>query len=259
MQKEYGKLTAGQFQEFMSFFPVLFALLRDMEKYLASTPAPKFESVMPGDFGQYVHVYECSFYQHLDELIHGMNRTGEVKAMAKSPDPQEAVLEMLRKRDEIEDVPQHEAFADEDLLGLIYALSRTMQSMATYGRSISSLIQDVRERDNHDALFKAVRMDRAVIGCPTAMRHIAKAQIRNNKPFFRHLRAALAGPSKKPMIALEPLRYALLMLREMGLDNLSEKELEHLMVDLLKVYPRVPGATKNLRAQYQQSRKIKTI
>ena len=36
-------------------------------------------------------------------------------------------------------------------------------------------------------------------------------------------------------------------------------EAEYLMVELLKVYPRVPGATKNLRAQYQQSRKIKTI
>ena len=117
----------------------------------------------------------------------------------------------------------------------------------------------MREKGNHGSLFKAVRMDRAVIGCPTAMRHIAKAQVRSNKTLFRHLRAALAGPSKKPMIALEPMRYALLMLREMGLDNLSDKELEYLMVELLKVYPRVPGATKNLRAQYQQSRKIKTI
>lgn len=259
MGKVYGKLTADQFQEFISFFPVLFAMLRDTEKHLASTPAAKFESVMPGDFGQYVLVYECSFYQHLGLLIHGLNRTGEVKAMAAAPDPQEAVLEMLRKRDEIEDVPQHEDFTGEDLLGLTYALSRTMQSMATYGRSISSLIQDVREKGNHDSLFKAVRMDRAVIGCPTAMRHIAKAQIRGNKTFFRHLRAALAGPSKKPMIALEPMRYALLMLREMGLDSLSDKELEYLMVERLKVYSPAPSAAKNLRAQYQQSRKIKTI
>jgi hypothetical protein len=259
MQKEYGKLTPAQFQEFMAILPDVFAMLRDMEQRLAGTPATKFDSAMPGDFGRYSDVYELPFHEHLAWLIHGLNRLGEVKDVAASPDPQEAVLEMLRKRDEIDDVPQHKDFADEDLLGLTYALSRTMQSMATYGRSISSLIQDVREKGNHGSLFKAVRMDRAVIGCPTAMRHIAKAQVRSNKTFFRHLRAALAGPSKKPMIALEPMRYALLMLREMGLDSLSDKELEYLMVELLKVYPRVPGATKNLRAQYQQSRSIKTI
>lgn len=243
----------------MNILPGVFAMLRGMEQRLASTPATKFDSVMPGDFGHYSRVYELPFHEHLAWLVFGVNRLGEVRDLAASTDPQEAVLEMLRDRDEIEDVPQHEAFSDEDLLGLTYALSRTMQSMATYGRSISSLIQDVRETGNHDSLFKAVRMDRAVIGCPTAMRHIAKAQIRGNKTFFRHLRAALAGPSKKPMIALEPMRYAMLMLREMGLDSLSDKELEYLMVELLKVYPRVPGATKNLRAQYQQSRKIKTI
>lgn len=61
------------------------------------------------------------------------------------------------------------------------------------------------------------------------------------------------------MIGLEPMRYAFLMLREMGKNDLSEKELEHLMVDRLKVYPRAPGAAKNLRAQYQRSKKIKTI
>jgi len=134
-----------------------------------------------------------------------------------------------------------------------------MQSMATYGRSISSLLQDVRENNNHDSLFKAIRMDRTVVGCSTAMRHLARAQIRSDKRFFKHLQAALKGPSKKPMIGLEPMRYVLLMLREMGLNDLSEKDLEHLMVDLLKVYPRAPGAAKNLRAQYQRSKKIKTI
>lgn len=215
--------------------------------------------VFPGDFGQYSHFYELPFVEHLSWVVLALNRQEEVKDVANSPDPQEAALAMLRERDETDDKPQHEAFTDEEVLTLVYSLNRTMQSMATYGRSISSLIQDVRENNNHDSLFKAIRMDRTVIGTPTAMRHLAKAQIRSDKQFFNHLQAALKGPSKKPMIGLEPMRYAFLMLREMGKNDLSEKELEHLMVDRLKVYPRAPGAAKNLRAQYQRSKKIKTI
>lgn len=259
MKKDYGKLTADQFQEFMQILPELFAKLREADELLALTPMAKFDKVFPGDWGDYSHLYELPFDEHLSWVVLALNRQEEVKDVASSSDPQEAALAMLRQRDEVEDKPQHEAFTDEEVLTLIYSLNRTMQSMATYGRSISSLLQDVRENNNHDSLFKAIRMDRTVVGCSTAMRHLARAQIRSDKRFFKHLQAALKGPSKKPMIGLEPMRYVLLMLREMGLNDLSEKDLEHLMVDLLKVYPRAPGAAKNLRAQYQRSKKIKTI
>lgn len=259
MKKDYGKLTAHQFQEFIQILPDVFTILREVDKHLACTPAAKFDRVVPGDFCGYSHVYELPFVEHLSWVVVALNRQEEVKTIATSPDPQEAVLAILRERDEGDDKPQHKSFTDEDVLALGYSLNRTMQSMATYGRSISSLLQDARENNNHDSLFKAIRIDRTVIGCPTAMRQLAKAQIRSDNRFFKHLQAALKGPSKKPMIGLEPMRYTFLLLREMGINDLTEKDLEHLMVDLLKVYPRVPGAAKNLRAQYQRSRKIKTI
>jgi hypothetical protein len=259
VKKDYGKLTAPQFQEFIEILPDVFAKLRQADDLLASTPATRFDQVFPGDCDDYSHFYELPFVEHVSWVVLALNRQEEVKDVASSSDPQEAILAMLRQRDEVEDKPQHEAFTDEDVLTLVYSLNRTMQSMATYGRSISSLLQDARENNNHDSLFKAIRMDSTVIGAPTAMRHLTKAQIRGDKRFFKHLQAALKGPSKKPMIGLEPMRYALLLLREMGIHDLSEKDLEHLMVDLLKVYPRAPGAAKNLRAQYQRSRKIKTI
>jgi len=259
VKKDYGKFTADQFQEFIQILPDVFAKLREADELLALAPKAKFDKVFPGDCGDYSHWYELPFVEHLAWVVFALNRQAEVRDFASSPDPQEAVLAMLRRRDEVEDKPQHEAFTDEEVLTLIYSLTRTMQSMATYGRSISSLLQDVRENNNHDSLFKAIRMDRTVIGTPTAMRHLAKAQFRSDKRFLRHLQAALKGPSKKPMVGLEPMRYALLLLREMGLDDLSDKDLERLMVDRLKAYPPVPGAAKNLRAQYQRSRRIKTI
>lgn len=234
-------------------------MARGADKHLASVSSEKFYSVMVGDFGDYSQVYERPLAEHVNLVAVALNRQDDVDAIAASPAPQEAVLDALRNRDKNDDKPENEAFTVTEVMALAYSLSRTLQSMATYGRSISSLLQDVRETGNHDSLFKAIRMDRAVIGCPTAMRHIAKAQIRSDNRFFKHIQAALKGPSKKPMIGLEPMRYTLLLLREMGINDLSEKELEHLMVDRLKVYPRAPGAAKNLRAQYQRSKKIKTI
>jgi hypothetical protein len=260
MKKEFGKLTTDQFREFLEFIPNLLTMLRDMTAQLASTPVSKFDSVMAGDYGLYSHVYEMPFAQHLSFVVVALNRQGEVQAMAASPDPQEALLELLRSHDEVDDKPQHPDFDVEDVVTLAYSLGRTIQSMATYGRSISSLLQDVRENNNHDSLLKAIRMDRAVIGCPTAMKLIARAQIRDNKAFFKNLRSALAGPSKKEWAGLDQMRYAFLVLREMGMSDLSEAALEDLMVDKLKVYQAPKGdARKNLRAHYRQSRKIPTI
>lgn len=261
MQKEYGKLTADQFREFIQILPDVFAMLRETNERLASTSAAKFDSVMSNDYGGYSIFYELPFIQHLSMLVSALNRQAEVNDMAASPDPQEVVLELLRRRDEIEDdKPHNEAFSTSGVITLCYSLGRTMQSMATYGRSISSLLQDVRDNNNHDSLFKAIRMDRAVIGCPTAMKHIAKAQIRDNKAFFKNLRSALAGPSKKEWSGLDQMRYAFLTLRELGIGDLSEAALEELMVDKLQVYPGGKGdARKALRAHYRHSRKIPTI
>ena len=54
------------------------------------------------------------------------------------------------------------------------------------------------------------------------------------------------------------MRYSLAVLRELGFDAMSDAELEHLLVDVLKVYPKSWSARKNLRKQYTESKKIRT-
>ncbi|MGR9044897.1 MAG: hypothetical protein ACU83N_06360 [Gammaproteobacteria bacterium] len=46
------------------------------------------------------------------------------------------------------------------------------------------------------------------------------------------------------------------LLVDVGADRLSDASLESLFVDQLKLYPRVPGAQKNLRKHYAYSKKI---
>lgn len=259
MQKQYGKLTADQFQELIDFLGPVFEMMSKMNADLERLPASEFDALVSGDYGLYCHAYELPFIEHLSLISLALNRQSDIRGMATSADPQEAALAPLRNPTQVEDKPHNEAFDKSDVVALVYSLGRTMQSMATYGRSLSSLLQDVRENNNHDSLFKAIRIDRTVVGCPSAMKLIARSQIRNNKAFFNRLRAGLAGPSKKPMVALSRMRYAFLVLRELGINHLSQKEVEELMVNKLRVYAKSSSSSKNLFAQYQHSKKIKTI
>ncbi|QDL36961.1 hypothetical protein [Rhodoferax sediminis] len=258
MPKEYKKLTGDQLKELIGRLPKLRSLFADVRAHVATVPIEKFDSIMKGGYGAWVSVYEKPFIEHLSLIIVALNRAQDVQAMAAANDPQQAALDSMDFESD-DDRPHHEAFEKQDVVALSFSLNRTMQSMMTYGRSLSSLIQDVRENNNVDSLFKAIRIDRAIVGCPTALDRIARAELRGNKAFFKHLRAALAGPSKKVWTGMDDMRYAFLILRELGINNLSEADLEKLMVNDLGVYKNVSGARKNLRAHYQHSRKIKTI
>jgi hypothetical protein len=258
MRKEYGKLTSEQLREFVAFLPRLLSMLREMDSHIASAPAMKFDEVMGAEYGGYCLAYEMPLLTHLSLVIVGLNRQEELHEWALSPDPQQAVLDTLRA-DADDDKPHNELFEEASVLALCYALSRTIQSMARYGRSISGLLQDVRERHDQEALFKAIRADRAVLGCPTAMRLISRAQMRNNKAFFARLRSALTGPSKKEWPQFDVLRYTFILLRETGV-VLTQAQVEELMVDTLNLYkPGKGDPRKNLWAQYTRFRKMNTI
>lgn len=259
MEKEYGKLSTAQLREFVGVLPNLFSMLRETDAHIASAPAAKFDEVMAGDYGHYCLVYEVPFLAHLAVVIVALNRQEEVHEWASAVDPPQAVLDVLARASDEEDKPHNENFDQTSVLALSYALARTIQSMARYGRSISGLLEDVREKDDQEALFKAIRADRAVVGCPTALRFIARAQMRGNKAFFTRLRAALTGPSKREWPQFDALRYTFILLREVGV-TLTQAQLEELMVDTLGLYkPGKGDARKNLWAQYTRFMKMKTI
>ena len=126
-----------------------------MNTHLSTVPAAKFDEVMAGDYGQYCLTYELPFMQHLSLVIVALNRQEELSGYVSSPDPQQAVLDDLKR--EPADKPHNEKFTVQGVVALAYSLARTIQSMATYGRSISGLLEDVREKGDQEALFKAIR------------------------------------------------------------------------------------------------------
>jgi len=254
--KEYKKLTADQFRSFVVKLPELRKQQQEISQLLADLPGEKFKELMREGFN-WANVYEFSFAEHIAYCLIAFGQVPYLREIGKAPDVQQAVLDTWDREIRDEDVSAE--FSKGQLIGLAYSLQRTVLSVMLYQRSLSGLIQEVRDSDSIDSLFKAVRIDRAVVSCPTIAEKIARAEMRQDKRFFLNLRNALKGPMQKHWEAYRDLRYSLLVLREMGLDSLSDAQLEHLLVHTLKVYPDTPAARKNLRAQYQQSKRLKTI
>lgn len=256
LTKEYGKLTADQFKDFIGKLPELRRQRDEFGGLLAEVPKQKFDELMGSGFA-WGEIYEHSFHEHLVIALVAFNQVKWISDLASADDPQQAILDAWPA--ELDDEDTHPSFEPQDLIGLAFSLQRSVLSLMLFQRSISGLVQEVREHDNLDALFNAVRVDRTVMNCSTIADKIARAEMRNDKRFFLRLRNALKGPTQKHWAAYCDLRYSLVILRELGFDGLTDIQLENLLVHQLKVYPNTPSARKNLRAQYHQSKKYKTI
>ena len=254
MGKEYGKLTAKQFKEFIGKLPEVREQRNELGRLLSNLPIEKFDKLMVSGFS-WAEIYEGSFTEHVAVAILAFGQVKWLSNLATNGDPQQMLLDTW-PCDIEEDT--HPAFEPQDLMGLAYSLQRTILSIMLFQRSISSLIQEVRDHDSLDALFNAVRVDRTTVSCSTIADKIAKAEMRQDKRFFLRLRNALKGPTQKHWAAYCDLRYSLAILRDLGFSALSDVQLENLLVHQLKVDPNTPSARRNLRAQYTQSKKIKT-
>jgi hypothetical protein len=202
-------------------------------------------------------LYELSYAQHVAYAMYAFGLIPWFGEVTSAEDPQQAMLDAWPM--EIDDDQVTKGFEPQELVALAYSLQRTVLSVLLFQRSLSGLVQEVRESDSMEALFNAVRVDRTAMTCPTIADKIARAQMRDDKYFFQRLRNALKGPTQKHWMAYCDLRYSLFALRELGFKSLSDAQLEKLLVHTLKVYPDTPSARKNLRAQYQLSKRITTI
>lgn len=256
MKKDYGKLSTDQLRQLVGTLPELNNQRAELSEAIGTLSKQKLDTLLVRGYN-WGDIYEYAFVEHIAIAAIAFNSVGTLSAALASDDPQQHILDNLHSCEG--DLSTHSAFSHQDLLGIAFSLQRTILSVMLFQRSISGLIQEVREDDNMDSMFNAIRVDRAVMNCTTVADKIARAELRGDKRFFLRLRNALKGPSQKHWMAYCDLRYSLAALRELGFDKMSDAQLEKLLVHDLKVYPNSPSARKNLRAQYTQSKKIKTI
>lgn len=258
MYKEYGKLTTEQFQTLVKELPEIRGQMKELPDLVRKVPKERLKEILAGDF-EWSIVYEFPYEQVIALLILSLGQAKEVHAIAASPDPQQALIEWGKT-----DIPDNwnggdgGAFTMSNVIGLLAANQRNILSIMLYHRTICSLVQSVREHGEaaDDDFFKAVKIDRTVMTCPTFAKRIAKAELIQDKDFFRHLNKSLKGIPSKQWEAYNDLRYAFALLRECGFIALTDAQLEDLFVNKLGLYPKHHSARKNLRKQISLSNKI---
>jgi len=258
MEKEYGKLTEDQFKRLVRKLPELRKQGGELQEAFRSASKEKLREVL-GDGIWWASLYELSLVQVLALLFHVLDQAEWLKRIAQSPDPQEEALKWIEVDEDLEwNGGPGGIYSKGDVIAVLTALQRNILGIMVYKRSLCSLIAEAHA-GNDDCLFDAIRLDRTIVTGPTAAARISKAELLGEKRFFQRLLKALKGPSQKHWESYKDLRYSLAILRDLGLNDLSDKQLEHLLVDVLKVYPKGYSAQKNLRKQYYESKKIKTL
>lgn len=254
--KEYGKLTTDQFKQLMGSLSELKKEDQTLADLVKSAPKDRMNNLLDKDF-YWAEIYEGSFIEHLALLMMMLNKVEFLKDTKNASDPTQYFMDNFNVEGNLDtwDGGWQGMFSKQELIGATLALQKTIASVLIYQKTIHTLVEEVRQGID-DSLFDAVRIDRSTLACPTFASRIAKAELTNEKHFFIRLRNALKGPSQKHMKGLQDLRFALFVLRDLGFDKLTDQQLENLLVHQLKVYPDRFEAKKNLRKQYNQSKKI---
>jgi hypothetical protein len=255
-QKEYGKLTADQFKQLIQQLPEIKKEGESLEDVVKSASKERINELLEKDF-YWAEIYELTFVEHLAFLMMAIDKVEFLKEAKNTPDPTQYFIDHFEVEGDFEDWNGgwQGLFKKQDLIGLMVTLQKTILSIMIYQKTMQTLVEEVRQ-GNDDSLFDAVRLDRSSVACSIFAARIAKAEFTHDKHFFIRLRNAFKGPTQKHWQSYQDLRFALFTLRDLGFDSLTDDQLVNLLVKQLKVYPDRFEAKKNLRKQYNQSKKI---
>lgn len=250
------RISVEEFRDLVKMLPEIREGIDEFPTLARNMSAEKIAKMFDADC-LWSGLYELTFEEFVAVFVVCIGKTNDLLESAKSPNPTREFFSRASRWDVDGDLVLPEGIEEKQIFLLAYALQRQVLSVMLYHRPLSKLVAEAAAGDLH-ALFSAVRVDRSVVACPSIAIRIAKAEFLNDKRFFLHLRSALKGPSGKHWESYKDLRYSFALLREIGFDALSDAQLEILLVDQLGVYPKVPGARKNLRKQMAASKKIAT-
>lgn len=256
LEKPYGKFTLEQLKQITGLVHQTKNLTPTFEKVMQETDPQKLKSIVGENFSWFQY-YEMPFNEHIGLAILMLDWQDDLRRAAQSDDPQQHFLDFFNSLDPDKDWQggYQGIFKKRELMGLMMSILKTIKSIMVYQKSLSTLIEEVRQ-DNDRALFNAVRVDRTMLACPSIMHRISMAELKNENNFFLHLKSAIKGPSGKHWVTYDELRYMMQTLVETGADRFTGDNIEQLFVEHLKLYPRTPGAQKNLLKQFLETLKV---
>lgn len=251
------KGTLEDFQRLAKELPRIRCDIQDFPALVRSSP--KLSRLIQSPDFYWADIYDLPFNDQIGLLVCALGYADKLHQVATSDNPTAQAISWLDADDSSESWLGGTGgiFKEEHVIGLTVVIQRNILSIMMFQRSIATLLEEARS-GNLSSLFNAIRVDRSIVACPSVAARIAKAELEQDEEFFDGLKKALNGPSKKYWASYQDLRYAMCLLRDMGFDNLPDDLLEALLVSTLELYPNTPGARKNIRKQFTQSKKIST-
>lgn len=255
----FGKISSDDLRLLLELWPSLEEEVNDLRPMLAKD----IEGVLASHPPQvsWCQFYELSFAQHVSRVMSAWGLTEEMQTIGKAPSAIQETARLMAKVDE-EFSASDEVLSKEEAeqllpgifvgLGLSLSVYNSLRSLMTFGLSLNDLVGLVRAGgSNADAaLFNALKIDPAVLGCPSVSSRLSRAVLVDDQTFFEKLRRALVGKlAKREDKTYQKMRLILHVLSDCGAKNLSGDQLNKLFVEELGIYSRtVEGdPTKALR------------
>lgn len=253
----FGKLSIQQIQQIMSLFPILEQARPELAEIINAKPERQSEFLKP-DLA-WGALYEIPINNQLAAFSEVAGFNDFLSNAASSPDPHAELL----KLDDHPDYQEWNGGTDQKykihhLLGVLYSLAGTIESLLLYGFYINELLAQVIENNDDEALFKAIRVDPIVITTKTAAHRIACASVTADKRFFEELQKALQGKTGGQARYLKRFKFLMQLLLEAGQLNLPTSVIRDLALEL-DTYSNNPSADKNLDELIRKFKKMKTI
>lgn len=228
MKKEFGDLTR---EEIRQVFAGLIELREEQEEfYKLVSETDKVDAFIEPWF----ELYELSFISCLALFVCCAGMQEVVGEAARSENPQGAALDLLDTF-EVEGTPDDEEKAI--FIALLMALTGQVEAFSQYSQPMSDLIVKAREGDQ-EALFRAITIDRTVIGCPTIMKQISLAQVKRDEAFMNRLAKAITRTKPaRPKPHYDDFRFMLeALVEKVGVDSFTSSQFEDILQHDLELY-----------------------
>lgn len=125
-------------------------------------------------------------------------------AIKDSPDPNGTALDLM-EAEMSDDTPvdwkggQGGMFEEQDVLAVLMATMKSLVCLGLYGLYMPELVGQIKAGSD-EALFKAIRIDRTAITCPSvaefAARRLARAELFRDKRYLRRFLGAMNGNTR---------------------------------------------------------------
>lgn len=253
----FGKLSVEHIQQILTLLPILEQAPPELADLINEKPERATE-FLKRDIA-WGELYEMPITQQIVRFSEVAGLNDFLINAAVSSDPHAELM----KLDAHPDYQDWEGGTDNKyeihhLLGVLYSLLGTIESLMLYGFYINELLAQVVENDDDGPLFKAIRVDPIVITTKIAAHRIACASIKGNKKFFDELQKALQGKTGGQARYLKKFKLLMQMLLEAGQIDLPNMTIINLALEL-GTYTNNPSAEKNLNELIRKFRKMKTI